>query len=54
MPASMPFSTKSTDLLIDLGATDEQIDFPLVYAIGRDGIAIKKPDEEGPQSGLAF
>lgn len=27
------------DLFIDLGATDEQIDFPLLYAIGKAGIA---------------
>jgi GTP-binding protein len=27
------------DLFIDLGATEEQVDFPLLYAIGRSGIA---------------
>ncbi|MCD6379417.1 translational GTPase TypA [bacterium] len=27
------------DLFIDLGADDEQIDFPILYAVGRDGIA---------------
>ncbi len=27
------------DLFIDLGATEEQLEFPLVYAIGRSGIA---------------
>jgi len=27
------------DLLIDLEASDEQFDFPLLYAIGRDGLA---------------
>lgn len=27
------------DLFIDLGATDEQIDFPILYAIAREGIA---------------
>jgi len=42
------------DLLIDLEATDEQLDFPLVYAIGRDGIAIKEPDEEGHNLDLLF
>lgn len=30
------------DLFIDLGANDEQIEFPVIYAIGRDGIAKKK------------
>jgi GTP-binding protein len=37
------------DLFIDLGATEEQLDFPLVYAIGRDGIAktaLEGDDEE--------
>jgi len=33
-------------LLIDLGATEEQIDFPLLYAIGRDGIARKTLERE--------
>jgi len=42
------------DLLIDLDATDEQIDFPLVYAIGREGIAVKQPDEEGRTLDLLF
>ncbi len=32
-------------LLIDLDATDEQIEFPYLYAIGRDGVAMKSPDE---------
>ncbi len=34
------------NLLIDLGADDDQLDFPLFYAIGRDGIAKKSLDEE--------
>ncbi|MBN1277665.1 MAG: translational GTPase TypA [Deltaproteobacteria bacterium] len=42
------------DLLIDLDATDEQIDFPLVYAVGRDGIAVKNPDDEGRNLELLF
>jgi len=29
------------DLFIDLGATDDQLDFPYLYAIGREGIAKK-------------
>ncbi len=29
------------DLLIDLDATDDQLEFPLLYAVGRDGIARK-------------
>ena len=35
------------DLLIDLDATDEQLEFPLLYAIGRDGIVSKEPDCTG-------
>lgn len=34
------------DLFIDLGASDEQIDFPFMYAIGRDGVAMKEIDDE--------
>ncbi len=33
------------DLLIDLDATDEQLEFPLLYAIGRDGIALTRRDD---------
>jgi GTP-binding protein len=33
------------DLLIDLEATDNQLDFPLLYAVGREGIACTSPDE---------
>lgn len=32
------------DLLIDLDATDEQLEFPLLYAVGRDGVAMTSPD----------
>lgn len=35
------------DLFIDLDATDEQIDFPVLYAIGRDGIVKKNLNDEG-------
>jgi GTP-binding protein len=34
-------------LFIDLDATDEQIDFPVLYAIGREGIAQKTLEEKG-------
>jgi GTP-binding protein len=27
------------DLFVDLGATDEQLDFPIIYGVARDGIA---------------
>lgn len=35
------------DLFFDLDATEEQIEFPVLYAIGRDGIAQETPDETG-------
>lgn len=35
------------DLLIDLGADEEQLEFPLLYAIGRDGIAQINLEEKG-------
>lgn len=35
------------ELFIDLDATNEQIDFPIVYAIGRDGTAQMELSEEG-------
>ena len=35
------------DLFIDLDATEEQIEFPVLYAIGKQGIAIKNLSDEG-------
>jgi GTP-binding protein len=35
------------DLFIDLDATDKQLDFPILYAIGREGIVQKTLDENG-------
>lgn len=34
------------DLFIDLGADDEQINFPILYAISRDGVAKKSLDDD--------
>ncbi len=34
------------DLFIDLGADDDQIDFPILYSISRDGVAKKSLDED--------
>jgi GTP-binding protein len=34
------------ELFLDLDATDEQIEFPILYAISRDGIAKRKLEEE--------
>jgi GTP-binding protein len=33
------------DLMADLGASDEQLDFPILYAVAREGKAFKNPDE---------
>ncbi len=34
------------DLFVQLGASDEQLDFPYVFAIGRDGVAKRKMADE--------
>jgi len=35
------------DLFVDLGASDEQIDFPILYAIGKQGICKRELTDEG-------
>jgi GTP-binding protein len=35
------------DLFFDLDAAEEQIDFPVLYAVGREGIAQKTAEEQG-------
>ncbi len=34
------------DLFVSLGATDEQLDFPYIYAIAREGVAIRELTDE--------
>lgn len=34
------------ELFIELGANEEQTNFPVVYAIGRDGVAKRKPEDK--------
>jgi GTP-binding protein len=34
------------DLLVDLGADDEQLDFPVIYASAKNGVAALEPDAE--------
>ncbi len=48
-PAADPVKTEEQvlELFMDLGATDEQMDFPVVYAVGRDGVAMKSLGDEG-------
>ncbi len=38
--------TETFDLFCDLGASDEQTDFPTIYAIGKEGIAKRKLTDE--------
>lgn len=47
-PASRPdwVIDQTFDLFANLGATDEQLDFPYMYAIARDGVAIQNLDDE--------
>jgi GTP-binding protein len=33
------------DLFVELGAHDEQLDFPVVYGSGRDGYAVNEPED---------
>jgi GTP-binding protein len=42
------------DLFIDLDATDEQLEFPIVYTNARDGLAKLSMDEEGKDLGPLF
>ncbi len=35
------------DLFLDLDATEEQIEFPILYAIGKEGIVMTSPEEKG-------
>lgn len=34
------------DLFVKLGATDEQLDFPYIYAVARDGVAVRELSDE--------
>ncbi len=34
------------ELFMELGANDKQLDFPTIYAIGRQGVAMRKVDDE--------
>ena len=38
------------DLFVDLNATDEQLDFPIVYGIGKQGLATLDPDDISNQT----
>ena len=36
-----------SSLLIDLDASERQLSFPVLYAVGRDGFSMRSPDEKG-------
>ena len=42
------------DLFIDLDATEDQLEFPLLYAVGREGIAQKTLEEKGESLSVLF
>jgi len=42
------------DLLIDLDASEDQLEFPLLYAIGRDGVAMETPDGKSDNLHILF
>lgn len=42
------------DLFVDLNATDEQLDFPVLYAIGKEGICKKELDDPDSDLTLLF
>lgn len=47
-PAARPEETHEAvlELFMELGANNEQLDFPYIYAIGRQGVAMLKLDDE--------
>ncbi len=47
-PAARPDEVidEAFDLFADLGATNEQLDFPIIYGIARQGKAMMEPDQE--------
>ncbi len=42
------------DLFIELGADDDQLEFPVVYASSRDGYAMNEPDEKSEDMTALF
>ncbi|MDR0930706.1 MAG: translational GTPase TypA [Clostridiales bacterium] len=42
------------ELLIELGASDEQLDSPIIFASGRAGVASSSPDVEGENLDVLF
>lgn len=46
-PGARPYEVvdETLDLFIELGASEEQLDFPIVYASARNGVSGFEPDE---------
>ncbi|HIG11391.1 MAG: translational GTPase TypA [bacterium] len=42
------------DLFVELGAHDEQLEFPVVYGSGRDGYAMREPEDDSDDLGPLF
>jgi len=42
---------KTGDLFLELAKTEEQLDFPVLYAVGRQGVVFNKPPKDFNQSG---
>ncbi len=42
------------DLFIDLDANDEQLEFPIVYAVGREGVAKRSLDDQSTDLSVLF
>jgi GTP-binding protein len=42
------------DLFIDLGANEEQLEFPILYAVGREGIAMRELERPGTDLSALF
>jgi GTP-binding protein len=42
------------DLMVELGATDEQLDFPILFAIAREGLAWRSREEQGTDLSALF
>ncbi len=42
------------ELLLELDATDDQLDSPIIYCSGRDGTASASPNEQGKDLGVLF
>jgi GTP-binding protein len=54
MPGRPRCWTRSTTCSSTWAPTEEQLEFPLLYAIGREGVAMKDPGEGGENLHMLF